>query len=465
MVSAPQFLATLSQDGQGPRGLSSISGPWRYQVRQGGMESKHSPCIQDSCGGWHDGLWWHAVHAIVVEPALSEIRCWDWASKILMGTPCPWVFDYHLGEMWFETSLSKLECLIFCHNYQTQKPPFIVVHFILQNSFGYQLYHVCGSPFLYWWNLLLLLLLLLLSLLQIVPLFLLANPATSQDWIYVDEAQDLNTVRMLLVKRLCKENTRVIAVGDPCQARACPSLLQWMTGGIWLRPESLGEDQDFFWSEHLRKPSMSATDPCMAAGHLWFHRRPAWLAAILPTEVRRHEVPLDHHLEVSVITRAVGQSAAETWKTRLIQGEFHQDRNGSWGKGLKLLAPVGLMCSFFFEFQQFVNQQHQISAWTRSSQTCYRLLQYQFRDGASAMHSARHCFEDLSTLRFQLWDGNWHLWVESEELLQAGRGANVPVSHCARRCHCRALVELGARECEDGNGSDLCQLSLTRITW
>ena len=42
----------------------------------------------------------------------------------------------------------------------------------------------------------------------------------SQDWIYVDEAQDLNTVRMLLVQRLCKENTRVVAVGDPCQARA-----------------------------------------------------------------------------------------------------------------------------------------------------------------------------------------------------------------------------------------------------
>ena len=38
------------------------------------------------------------------------------------------------------------------------------------------------------------------------------------DWIFVDEAQDLNMVRMLLVSKLSKATTRVIAVGDPCQA-------------------------------------------------------------------------------------------------------------------------------------------------------------------------------------------------------------------------------------------------------
>lgn len=38
------------------------------------------------------------------------------------------------------------------------------------------------------------------------------------DWVYIDESQDLNLVRMLLIERLSHEQTRVIAVGDPCQA-------------------------------------------------------------------------------------------------------------------------------------------------------------------------------------------------------------------------------------------------------
>lgn len=43
-------------------------------------------------------------------------------------------------------------------------------------------------------------------------------PFPKYDWIFVDEAQDLNMVRMLLVSKLSKATTRVIAVGDPCQA-------------------------------------------------------------------------------------------------------------------------------------------------------------------------------------------------------------------------------------------------------
>ena len=38
------------------------------------------------------------------------------------------------------------------------------------------------------------------------------------DWVFIAESQDLNWVRMLLIERLSHERTRVIAVGDCCQA-------------------------------------------------------------------------------------------------------------------------------------------------------------------------------------------------------------------------------------------------------
>ncbi len=38
------------------------------------------------------------------------------------------------------------------------------------------------------------------------------------DWVIVDEAQDLNSIRRVILGNLLKDNGRLIAVGDPFQA-------------------------------------------------------------------------------------------------------------------------------------------------------------------------------------------------------------------------------------------------------
>ena len=43
-------------------------------------------------------------------------------------------------------------------------------------------------------------------------------PFKKYDWVFLDEAQDANCVRRLMMRSMLKPNGRFVAVGDPCQA-------------------------------------------------------------------------------------------------------------------------------------------------------------------------------------------------------------------------------------------------------